>query len=162
MWIQFWIFFKGEGAGCAEVRLMYDGTVHLHRFRPNIRNRWRSLRIKCKVSTADPPAPSTSQNYRDHRKILGHRRRRRLPAVSISGRMNISIKVWLWALEKIPGIMIQETCLQFYPDVPADVWDIDVKKEKLLPVSGRPRIYAGIRCTGFVDSVRDSPLTMNR
>lgn len=53
-----------------EVRFMYDGMCTLSTVPPGFPKYLRSMGIKCQVYAPIRPALSTSQNHRDHRKIL--------------------------------------------------------------------------------------------
>ncbi len=53
-----------------EIRFMYDGMCTLSTVPPTFPSKLRKLGIKCKVFAPIRPALSTSQNHRDHRKIL--------------------------------------------------------------------------------------------
>ena len=53
-----------------EVRMMYDGTNTLSKLPPGYPRQMKELGIHCKVFAPIRPFLSTSQNNRDHRKIL--------------------------------------------------------------------------------------------
>lgn len=61
---------KKKAAEGVEVRLMYDGTCTLALLPPNYPAVMKNAGIACKVFAPIRPALTTSQNNRDHRKIL--------------------------------------------------------------------------------------------
>ena len=61
---------KKKAAEGVEVRLMYDGTCTLAMLPPNYPSIMKKFRIDCKVFAPIRPALTTSQNNRDHRKIV--------------------------------------------------------------------------------------------
>lgn len=61
---------KKKAAEGVEVRLMYDGTCTLALLPPNYPSVMRKFGIDCKVFAPIRPALTTSQNNRDHRKIV--------------------------------------------------------------------------------------------
>jgi len=61
---------KKKAADGVEVRLMYDGTCTLTLLPPNYPTTMKEFGINCKVFAPIRPALTTSQNNRDHRKIV--------------------------------------------------------------------------------------------
>ena len=61
---------KKKVAEGVEVRLMYDGTCTLALLPPHYPKMMKELGIECKVFAPIRPALTTSQNNRDHRKIV--------------------------------------------------------------------------------------------
>lgn len=59
-----------KAAEGVEVRFMYDGMCTMSTIPPDFPKYMRSHGIKCQVYAPIRPALSTSQNHRDHRKIL--------------------------------------------------------------------------------------------
>jgi Phosphatidylserine/phosphatidylglycerophosphate/cardiolipin synthases and related enzymes len=70
MWGTILDILKKKVAEGVEVRLMYDGTCTLALLPPQYPKMMEKLGIKCKVFAPIRPALTTSQNNRDHRKIL--------------------------------------------------------------------------------------------
>lgn len=111
-----------------EVRLMYDGTCTLALLPSQYPKQMEELGIKCKVFAPIRPALSTSQNNRDHRKILvidGE--------TAFTGGINLADeyinKKARFGHWKDTGIMIQGDAVRSFTLMFLQMWDIDVKKE---------------------------------
>lgn len=70
MWNAILDILKKKVAEGVEVRLMYDGTCTLALLPPNYPKVMKEAGIDCKVFAPIRPALTTSQNNRDHRKIV--------------------------------------------------------------------------------------------
>ena len=140
-----------------EVRLMYDGTCTLALLPSQYPKQMEELGIKCKVFAPIRPALSTSQNNRDHRKILvidGE--------TAFTGGINLAdeyinkkVRFGHW---KDTGIMIQGDAVRSFTLMFLQMWDIDVKKENYSRYLDVPRYMPAYGAPGFVIPYGDSPL----
>lgn len=140
-----------------EVRFMYDGTCTIALLPHNYPDKLRAAGIQCKVFNPIKPALSTSQNNRDHRKVVvidGH--------TAFTGGVNLADEYinekerfghWKDTAVMVKGEAVRSFTLMFL-----QMWDIDVKDEDYekyldvkLPLLETP-------AQGFVMPYGDSPL----
>lgn len=140
-----------------EVRFMYDGTCTIALLPHNYPDKLRAAGIQCKVFNPIKPALSTSQNNRDHRKIVvidGH--------TAFTGGINLADE-YINEKERFghwkdTAVMIKGEAVRSFTWMFLQLWDIDAKEEeygKYLDVN-QPVISGG--ADGYVMPYGDSPL----
>ena len=140
-----------------EVRMMYDGTNTLSKLPPGYPRQMKELGIHCKVFAPIRPFLSTSQNNRDHRKILvidGH--------TAFTGGINLADeyinKVVRFGHWKDTSIMVQGDAVRSFTLMFLRMWDIDSKSDDYSRYLGVPHFTETYRTSGFVAPYADSPL----
>ncbi|MGI6006703.1 MAG: cardiolipin synthase [Ruminococcus sp.] len=140
-----------------EVRLMYDGTNTLSKLPPSYPKQMKELGIQCKVFAPIRPFLSTSQNNRDHRKILvidGN--------TAFTGGINLADeyinKVVRFGHWKDTGIMLQGDAVKSFTLMFLRMWDIDKKTEDYARYLEVPVYMPARWASGYVIPYADSPL----
>ncbi len=145
-----------------EVRFMYDGMCTLSTVPPGFPKYLRSMGIKCQVYAPIRPALSTSQNHRDHRKILVIDGK-----IAYTGGINladeyINEKVrfghWKDTAVKVTGDAVTSFTMMFL-----QMWNVTEKDE----IAENEEEYTKYicrdispKCDGFVIGYGDSPYDM--
>ena len=140
-----------------EVRFMYDGTCTVSLLPHNYPEKLQSMGIQCKVFNSIKPALSTTQNNRDHRKIVvidGH--------TAFTGGVNLADE-YINEKERFghwkdTAVMIKGEAVRSFTWMFLQLWDIEVKEEdfgKYLNVK-QPALAAV--SDGYVIPYGDSPL----
>lgn len=138
-----------------EVRFMYDGTCTVSLLPHNYPEKLQSMGIQCKVFNSIKPALSTTQNNRDHRKIVvidGH--------TAFTGGVNLADE-YINEKERFghwkdTAVMVKGEAVRSFTWMFLQLWDIEVKEEdfgKYLNVK-QPTIASD----GYVIPYGDSPL----
>lgn len=140
-----------------EVRLMYDGTNTLSKLPPSYPRQMKEFGIQCKVFAPIRPFLSTSQNNRDHRKILV------IDGVTaFTGGINLAdeyinkkVRFGHW---KDTSIMLQGDAVKSFTLMFLRMWDIDSKGDDYSRYLEVPRFMPAYQAPGFVAPYADSPL----
>ena len=138
-----------------EVRFMYDGTCTVSLLPHNYPEKLQSMGIQCKVFNSIKPALSTTQNNRDHRKIVvidGH--------TAFTGGVNLADE-YINEKERFghwkdTAVMVKGEAVRSFTWMFLQLWDIEVKEEdfgKYLNVK-----QPAIASDGYVIPYGDSPL----
>ncbi|NCB91132.1 MAG: cardiolipin synthase [Clostridia bacterium] len=140
-----------------EVRFMYDGTCTIALLPHNYRKKLEAEGIYCKIFNPIKPALSTTQNNRDHRKIVvidGH--------TAFTGGVNLADE-YINEKERFghwkdTAVMIKGDAVRSFTWMFLQIWDINIKNEEYehyldvqLPKLEKP-------AEGYVIPYSDSPL----
>lgn len=157
MWNTILDILKEKVKEGVEVRLMYDGTCSWTLLPYNYPKQMEAAGIKCKVFAPIRPALTTSQNNRDHRKILVIDGK-----TAFTGGINLAdeyinkkVRFGYW---KDTAIMLRGDAVRSFTLMFLQMWNIDAREEnysryldveEYLPAYGAP---------GYVMPYSDSPL----
>ncbi|MDD3277905.1 MAG: cardiolipin synthase [Lachnospiraceae bacterium] len=140
-----------------EIRMIYDGTCTVTLLPHNYPEKLRELGINCKVFSPIRPALTTTQNNRDHRKILvidGQ--------VAFTGGVNladeyINLKKRFghW---KDTAVMIQGEAVRSFTMMFLQMWNIQERKEDYAKYLDIPVLTSNPEVKGYVLPYGDSPL----
>lgn len=155
MWESVLEILRKKAAEGVEVRFMYDGMCSLLLLPYKYPERIREMGIQCKMFAPIRPALSSSQNNRDHRKVLV------IDGITaFTGGVNLAdeyinekLRFGHW---KDTGVMIQGDAVQNFTMMFLQMWNIGEKQ----PVSYRPYLTPHILCdraAGYVVPYADSP-----
>ena len=157
MWNTVLNILKKKAEEGVEVRLMYDGTNTLSKLPPGYPRQMEEFGIQCKVFAPIRPFLSTSQNNRDHRKILV------IDGITaFTGGINLAdeyinkkVRFGHW---KDTSIMVQGDAVKSFTLMFLRMWDIDKKGDDYSRYLEVPRFMAAYKAPGFVAPYADSPL----
>lgn len=157
MWDEVLEILKEKAAEGVEVRVMYDGTCMFSMLPQNYPRKLGAAGIKCKVFAPVRPALSTSQNNRDHRKILV------IDGVTaFTGGVNLAdeyinrkIRFGHW---KDTAIMLQGDAARSFTLMFLRMWSVDSRAEDYARYIQVPNLTAAKGAPGFVIPYGDSPL----
>ena len=157
MWGEILDILKEKAAEGVEVRLMYDGTCTFSMLPLNYPKQMEAAGIQCKVFAPVRPALSTSQNNRDHRKILV------IDGITaFTGGVNLAdeyinrkVRFGHW---KDTAIMIQGDAVRSFTMMFLRMWSVDARLEDYSRYIQVPQLAAASGAPGYVIPYGDSPL----
>lgn len=140
-----------------EVRFMYDGTCTLIQLPHNYSQHLRDEGIQCKVFSPIKPTISTTQNNRDHRKIVvidGH--------TAFTGGINLADE-YINEIERFghwkdTAVMIRGEAVRSFTDMFLQMWNIDEKNDRFLRYINAKVPEIENAQPGYVLPYADSPL----
>lgn len=140
-----------------EVRFMYDGTCTVALLPYNYSEQLREMGIQCKVFNPIKPALSSTQNNRDHRKIVvidGH--------TAFTGGINLADE-YINEKERFghwkdTAVMIKGEAVRSFTWMFLQLWDVDVKDENYDKYLNRELPAFQQKPEGYVIPYGDSPL----
>ncbi len=140
-----------------EVRFMYDGTCTLTQLPYNYSKQLRDEGIQCKVFSPIKPTMSTTQNNRDHRKIVvidGH--------TAFTGGINLADE-YINEKERFghwkdTAIMIRGEAVRSFTEMFLQMWNIDEKNDYFLRYMNAKVPELDTTQAGYVLPYADSPL----
>lgn len=157
MWDTVLDILKEKADEGVEVRLMYDGTCTLTLLPNNYPKQMEKLGIKCKVFAPIRPALSTSQNNRDHRKIVVIDGK-----TAFTGGINLAdeyinkkVRFGYW---KDTAIMLRGDAVRSFTLMFLQLWNIDSKIEDYSRYLNCPPYQPAYGSPGYVIPYSDSPL----
>ena len=155
MWDSILEILRQKAQEGVEVRFMYDGMCSLLRLPYKYPRQLQAMGIQCKMFAPVRPLMSTSQNNRDHRKVVvvdG--------ITAFTGGINLAdeyinqkLRFGHW---KDTGVMIQGDAVQNFTMMFLQMWNIGEEQ----PESYRPYLTPHILCrkaAGYVVPYADSP-----
>ncbi|MBQ7915743.1 MAG: cardiolipin synthase [Firmicutes bacterium] len=156
MWDTVLEVLKEKAAQGVEVRVMYDGMCSLMRLPYRYPEQVREMGIQCKMFAPIMPLLSTSQNNRDHRKIVV------IDGVTaFTGGVNLAdeyinekMRFGHW---KDTGIMLQGDAVQNFTMMFLTMWNVDEPQPPTFRPYLTPHIL-GDEAAGYVVPYADSPL----
>lgn len=157
MWNNILEILKRKVKEGVEVRFMYDGTCTLALLPHNYPEKLRAEGIQCKVFNPIKPALSTTQNNRDHRKIVvidGH--------TAFTGGINLADE-YINEKERFghwkdTAVMIKGEAVRSFTWMFLQIWDTNVKNENYQAYLDVKQPPLEQEAEGFVIPYADSPL----
>lgn len=156
MWDTVLDILKEKAANGVEVRFMYDGTCSLALLPYQYPKVMESFGIQCKVFAPIRPALSTSQNNRDHRKILVIDGK-----TAFTGGINLADeyinKKERFGYWKDTAVMVRGEAVRSFTEMFLQMWNIDRGREnysEYLECDGYLGAYGS---PGYVIPYGDSP-----
>lgn len=157
MWGRVLEILKRKAAEGVEVRMMYDGTCSVSMLPHNYPKKLRELGIQCKVFSPIRPALTTTQNNRDHRKILvidGQ--------VAFTGGINLADE-YINLKERFghwkdTAVMIQGEAVRSFTMMFLQMWNIQEKHEDYAKYLDIQVLTSDPETKGYVLPYGDSPL----
>lgn len=157
MWDTILEILKQKAKEGVEIRFMYDGTCTLSLLPHNYPEKLERAGIFCKVFNPIRPILSTTQNNRDHRKIVvidGH--------TAFTGGVNLADE-YINEKERFghwkdTAIMVKGEAVRGFTWMFLQLWDIDVKNEDYQKYLDIRQPISADAAEGFVTPYGDSPL----
>lgn len=157
MWGTILEILKKKAKEGVEIRFMYDGTCTVSLLPHTYPKKLEEAGIQCKVFNRIKPILSTTQNNRDHRKIVvidGH--------TAFTGGINLADE-YINEKERFghwkdTAIMVKGEAVRSFTSMFLQLWDIDVKNEDYKKYLDMPIPRQQYRAKGYVIPYGDSPL----
>jgi len=141
MWNGILEILKKKVAEGVEVRLMYDGTCTVALLPADYPKKMKALGIECKVFAPIRPALTTSQNNRDHRKILViDGKTAFVGGINLADEyINVKVRFGHW---KDVAVMLRGEAVRSFAEMFLQMWNATNK---------RPENYSDyLECEGFL------------
>lgn len=161
MWSQVEDVLVRKARQGVDVRVMYDGTCEIAKLPRSFPKQLRAKGIHCKVFSPLSPFLSTSQNYRDHRKILvidGH--------TAFTGGINLADE-YINAVNKFGhwkdvALMLQGQAAQSFTLMFLQMWNVYERTPLFTPHLTPPNTPPIPGGNGYVIPYSDCPLDRDK